>query len=67
METRITVTEKLMGHPTASQIHNAVVNGIEKILERLDEIEEKLEKLKDKKDENLFTKMLRQERVLSLG
>jgi hypothetical protein len=41
-----------MSYPTQSQIHNAIVDGIEKILIRLDEIEKKLEEFKDKKDEN---------------
>ena len=41
-----------MGYPTQGQIHNAVIDGIEKILIRLDELEKKLEEFKDKKDEN---------------
>jgi DNA-directed RNA polymerase subunit L len=41
-----------MGYPTQAQTHNALVKGMEKILNRLDEIEKKLEELKDKKDEN---------------
>lgn len=41
-----------MGHPTASQTHNAVVKGIEKILERLNELEKKLDEYKEQKDEN---------------
>ena len=41
-----------MGHPTASQTHNAVVKGIEKILERLNELERKLDEYKEQKDEN---------------
>ena len=41
-----------MSYPTQSQIHSAIVDGIEKILIRLDELEKKLEEFKDKKDEN---------------
>ena len=39
-----------MGHPTASQTHNALVKGIEKILERLEKIEKKLDAFKEKQN-----------------
>jgi len=39
-----------MSYPTQSQIHNAIVDGIEKILIRLDEIEKKLDELKEQKN-----------------
>ena len=39
-----------MGHPTASQTHNAVVKKKKKILERLDKLEKKLDELKEKKN-----------------
>ena len=41
-----------MGYHTQGQTHNALVEGMEKILNRIDEIEKKLEELKEKKDEN---------------
>lgn len=39
-----------MSYPTQGQIHNAIVDGIEKILIRLDEIEKKLDELKEQKN-----------------
>jgi hypothetical protein len=39
-----------MGHPTASQTHDTLVKGIEKILERLERLEKKLDEYKDKNE-----------------
>ena len=45
-----TTTGAKMGHPTASQTNDALVKGIEKILERLERLEKKLDEYKDKNE-----------------